>query len=220
VDEILAGTSARGRLSSVEIKSLIMIVGMPICWILGNWIPILNTTTVAVVGLAIMFLPGIDLLKWSDMQQGVPWDIILMVGGILCIGGVVTDTGGGAYIAELFLNSGVFTLPVMLALAGIVVLIYGLHTFLPVAPALATIFLPPLFTFAVVVGISPAVPLLLVAAIIAGNFILPLNPTITVSYAEGFYTFGDCAKAGILPALFYIALMSLWVPFIVGILGL
>ena len=53
-----------------------------------------------------------------------------------------------------------------------------------------------------------------------GNFLLPVNPTLIVTYGEGYYTFGDMFKAGVIPAIIFCVCMVLWVPFICGVLGL
>ncbi|RDB62617.1 carboxylate transporter [Gordonibacter sp. 28C] len=220
VELALSETQDLGKFSTMEKKALVMLIGVPVLWILGNWIPVLDTTTVAVIGLAIMFLPGMNLLTWEDMQKGVPWNIILMLGGILSLGSILGATGGAAFIANLFLSSGVLEMSPLAALLLIGAFAYLLHTFLPVAPAILTIFLPPLFAFAQAAGISPAIPMLIVVAIVSGNFILPLNPTITVAYAKGYFTFGDVAKAGIIPAVLFVAILVPWVYFIAGTLGL
>lgn len=217
IDQILAETSDLGKLSSMEIKSLVLLIGIPVLWVLGNWIPVLDTTTVAVIGLAVMFLPGVNLLTWGDMQKGVPWDIVLMLGGILSLGGILGATGGAAFIANLFLSSGVLNMSALAALLLIAAFAYLLHTVLPVAPAILTIFLPPLFVFAETLGISPAVPMLIVVAVVSGNFILPLNPTITVAYAKGYFSFGDVAKAGFIPAILFVAILVPWVYFMAGV---
>lgn len=216
INTVLSGTSELGKFSVVEKKALVMLIGIPVLWVLGNWIPVLDTTTVAVIGLAVMFLPGINLLTWSDVQKGVPWNIVLMLGGILCLGNILGATGGAKFIADLFLSSGVLSMDPIIALYIIAVVTYILHTFLPVAPAILTIFLPPLFAFATAAGISPAIPMLIVVAIVSGNFILPLNPTITVAYAEGYFSFADTARAGIIPAILFIVILVPLVYFIGG----
>lgn len=220
INKVLAETGNMGKFSTVEIKSLIMLIGIPVLWVAGNWIPFLDTTTVAVLGLAIMFLPGMNLLTWDDMQKGVPWNIILMVGAILSLGGILGATGGAAYIANLFLSSGILNLDPLVALLLIAAVLYALHTFLPVAPAFIAIFLPPLFAYAAAVGISPAVPMMIVVLMVSGNFILPLNPTITVAYAKDYFTFGDVAKGGFISGIILVLLGTILIYFMAGALGM
>ena len=46
-----------------------MVVGLLVLWIAGNWIPVLNATVVALIGLTVMFLPGMELLTWKEFQN-------------------------------------------------------------------------------------------------------------------------------------------------------
>ena len=63
-------------------------------------------------------------------------------------------------------------------------------------------------------------PTTLLAFIVAGNFILPVNPTVLITFGEGYFTFGDMAKSGIIPAVIFCVVMVLWVPFICGVMGI
>ncbi len=220
IDKVLAETGNMGKMDAMEIKALIMLVGIPVLWVIGNWVPALNVTVVSIIGLAIMFLPGMNLLTWDDMQKGVPWNIVLMVGAILSLGSILGATGGAAYIAKLFLGSGILNLDPLVALLLIAIVLYLIHTFLPVAPALLAIFLPPLFAYAQAVGISPAIPMLLVVLMVSGNFIIPLNPTITVAYAKGYFSFGDVAKGGTISGILLVVLGTVWIYFMGGLLGI
>ena len=56
--------------------------------------------------------------------------------------------------------------------------------------------------------------------VVAGNYLMPVNPTVMLTYGEGYYTFGDMFKTGIVPAIALVVLMAAWMPFIVGVLGI
>ena len=99
-------------------------------------------------------------------------------------------------------------------------IIYLIHTLCPIGPALLGIFLPILIPLCATFGISPAVPTIALAVVVAGNYIMPVNPTVMLTYGEGYYTFSDMIKTGIIPAIILVVLMALWMPFIVGVLGI
>lgn len=71
-----------------------------------------------------------------------------------------------------------------------------------------------------IIGMSPAVPTIALAVVVAGNYLMPVNPTVMLTYGEGYYTFGDMFKTGIIPSIVLVLLMAAWMPFIVGILGI
>ena len=201
-------------------KALAIIVLLVALWIIGNWVPVFNVTVVAVVGLIVMFLPGMDLLTWKEFQESVPWGIVIMCGTIMTIGGVVQSTGGAAFLADLFMNSGVTNFGFLASMAILMTLVYLLHTICPIGAAILGIFIPIFITLCASFGVSPAVPTISLAIVVAGNVLLPVNPTVMLTYGEGYYTFGDMFKTGIVPAAVLIVLITLWVPFIVGVLGI
>jgi sodium-dependent dicarboxylate transporter 2/3/5 len=209
-----------GAVKPYEIKALLIIVVMIVLWIAGNWVPVLNATAVAVIGLMVMFLPGMSLLTWKEFQDSVPWGIVLMCGAIMSIGGVVQSSGGAAFLANLITGSGIVNLGFLLSFIILLALVYALHTVCPIGVAILGVFLPIFIAMYSGMGISPAVPTLALAIVVAGNYIMPVNPTVMLTYGEGYYTFGDMAKTGIIPAACLIVVMALWCPFICGILAL
>ena len=118
------------------------------------------------------------------------------------------------------MGSGVADLNFTVFLLITVAFIYLLHTIDPVGAAIISLFLPILIGICTTLGVSPAIPTMLLAFIVAGNFLLPVNPTLIVTYGEGYYTFGDMFKAGVIPAIIFCVCMTLWVPFICGVLGM
>lgn len=208
-----------GALSGQEIKTLVFLVGVPALWIAGSWIPELNVATVSIVALALMCMPGISLLTFEELQREVPWNVVLMIGAVLCLGGIVGSTGGVAFIANLFLSSGVMNFGVFVTFWLIVAAVYFVHSYVPVGPAFATLLIPPLMTYCIQAGYSPAIPAILLAAILSGNMLVPINPGLALSYRDNVYTFGDAFKAGIVPVFVLITLLAAWVPVAVGLTG-
>ena len=211
--------AALGALSVEEKKTLVFLVGIPVLWIAGSWIPALNVTTVSVIGLALMCAPGVKLLTFEEFQREVPWTIVIMIGAVISIGGVVGATGGVAFLANAFLDSGVMGLGMFLTFWLITAAVYFTHSFVPVGPAFATILIPPLMAYCMTAGYSPAIPAILLASILSGNLLLPINPGLALSYRDNVYSFADSFKAGIVPVFVLVTLLAAWVPFMVGVLG-
>ncbi|MDR3136809.1 MAG: anion permease [Coriobacteriales bacterium] len=219
-EEIRAEASAAKKVSVYDIKALLMIVLLIVLWILSNWIPVLNVSAVALLGLTVMFLPGIDLLTWKEFQNAVPWGIVIMCGAIMTLGNVVQETGGAQWMADVFMDSGVTSLGFVGSVIVLMTLVYILHTICPIGVAILGIFIPIFITLCAGFGVSPAVPTISLAIVVAGNMLLPVNPVVMLTYQEGYYRFGDMFKTGIVPAAALILLIALWVPFIVGVLGI
>ena len=208
------------KIEAHEIKAIIVVVGLLVLWIAGNWIPVLNATVVALIGLTVMFLPGMELLTWKEFQNSVPWGIVIMCGTIMSMGGVVEATGGAAFLAGAIASSGIMNLGFFAAFALMLALTYLPHTVCPIGVAILGVSLPIMIPLCAGFGVSPAVPTIALAVVVAGNYLMPVNTTVMLTYGEGYYTFTDMLKTGIVPAIALVLLMALWMPFIVGVMGI
>ena len=223
-DDCLQGirddAAAATKIEPYDIKALAIILILIVLWIAGNWVPALNVTVVALIGLVVMFLPGMSLLTWKEFQDAVPWGIVLMCGTIMSIGGVVTATGGAKFLVDLVMGSGVTDMGFYLCMFILFTFVYLLHTVCPIGAAILGIFVPILIAVCATFGVSPAVPTIALAIAVAGNVLLPVNPTVMLTYGEGYYTFADMFKTGIVPAFVLILLLTFWVPFVAGVIGM
>ena len=219
-DVIEANTMSCGAWSAKDKKSICIVVLLPVLWIAGNWIGPLNTTIVAMVGVALLFLPGMDLMSWREFQDIAGWNVFLFFGTVMCLGNAVSATGGTDFIANVFLNSGVLNIEPFFVLLVVGYVMYLIHTFCPVAPALCLLFLPPLLVWAQTVGIPTVIPVFVVASITAGSFLVPLNPTIVITYDQGYDKFGEVAKGGWLAAVIFVFVTVCWSFFICDVVGL
>lgn len=219
-DVIEANSTSCGAWTINDKKSLLVVILLPVLWVAGNWVGALNTTIVAMIGLAILFLPGMDLMSWREFQDIAGWNVFLFFGSVMCLGNAVQQTGGTDFIATLFLDSGVLEIHPFLVLLIVGYAMYLIHTFCPVAPALCMLFLPPLLLWAQAVGVPTVIPVFVVASITAGSFLVPLNPTIVITYDQGYYKFGEVAKGGWLAAVIFVFVTVCWSFFVCDILGL
>ena len=124
------------------------------------------------------------------------------------------------FLANLIANSGATSFGFLPAMAILVTLVYLLHTVCPIGPAILSIFIPIFAAICAGFGVSAAVPTISLAIVVAANVLLPVNPIVMLTYGEGYFSFGDMFKAGFVPAIVLIGLIVLWVPFIVGVLGI
>ena len=220
LEGIRSQAAAATKIEPHEIKTIIVVLALVVLWIAGNWITVLNATVVALIGFAVMFLPGMQLLTWKEFQDAVPWGIVLMCGTIMSLGSVLESTGAAAFLANLIINSGVMNLGSFAALALMLALVYILHTVCPIGVAILGIFLPIMITLCAGFGMSAAVPTIALAVVVAGNYLMPVNPTVMLTYGEGYYAMTDMLKTGIVPAIALVLIMAAWMPFIVGVLGI
>ena len=81
-----------GPIEAKEIKVLVLIGGMLTLWILSTWFKQFDVALVALLGAIAMFLPGMSLMTWKDVQQGTGWDVLLMIAGVTSLGAASAQT--------------------------------------------------------------------------------------------------------------------------------
>lgn len=218
-NEIIAKVSEFGPVTLYEKKALIYIIALPVLWIAGSWIPVLNVTLVALIGLVFCFLPCVRLFTWSEYQAAVPWSVLIMVGSILSLSGLLVSTGVTEFVTGIFQVIGIFSMPFSVGLFVFLFVAYAIFTVCPVGGAWEALFIPVLMSYCTMCGVSTAIAPLAILFAFGGNFLLPINPLNMYAYDHGYFAFGDMFKAGFVPAMILLVLDAWWTPFVVGVLG-
>lgn len=219
-EAIIAQTEELGRPTLQERKALVFVVLMPMLWIVGNWVPILNVTVVALLGLVIAFLPGVRLLTWDQYQRSVPWVVLIMIGAVFSLSALMVKTGVIGFVGHLVEAAGIFALPFPVALLLYLLFAYGVFTLCPVGGVWEALFVPVLVGACATAGVSGAIAPFAILFAFGGNFLLPINPLNMYAYAHGYFRPLDMLRAGAAPAIVLIVIDALWTPFIVGLVGL
>lgn len=190
---------------------VLIIFIMVVLWILSSWFPNLNVTVIAICGLAVMFLPGIDILNWKDFKDEVSWDVILMVGCVLCIGNLILKNGVAAWFAEIMFKIEAGT-NIFLLILQLAAFMYLMQLILPNAPAVITSTTLPVTIVAAELGINAAVLVVPLCIFSSWTMILPLSAVPMMTFSKGYYAMSDIGKVGI-PVLILLAfILAAWIP--------
>lgn len=197
-------------------KALIaVILFMIAAWVAGTWIKPLNTTTVAVIGLMLMFLPWVNAFNWKEFMEGVHWEIFLMGGASISLGNLAQKTGIVKLFAdwcqEGFTN---ITAPVLIGIIGIMVTLVLIV--IPVGPATVSMLTMPVYAMASALGVNPVMAVITVGIFASNSSILPLNSVMLLSYTKGYWKTFEMTKIGIIVSICWVVLASLWIPLASG----
>lgn len=211
-------TSQLTKADAYEKKVIFTICTLFVLWILGSFVPALNTTMVAMVGLVVMFLPKIELLNWDEFSKGIPWSVVIVFGSVNVVAAGVLTHGAAQWIADLFISStqNLSVMPILLLFS---LLIVCMHAVFPVGPAAVAMFAAPMVAVATAGGFAPVITAFILAFGFGATWLLPLNPVFLLTYGDGYYKMTDTLKAGIIPSAALILVLSTLVPFIVSLLG-
>ena len=192
-----------GKLDAFDWKALIIILGMIVAWIASNWTG-WDATAIAVIGMALFFIPGIDVLTWKEYVASVSWNIVLLIGCVQSIAGGVKEQGAaswlfGSTVGTMAVSGNV----VVAATSGLLPL---LRLVCPVGPAFIAICLIPLAGMAVALGVSPVVFAVIVGVNASTTFLMGVDGNNMLSYRHGYWNMVDFFKAGVIPTLAMVAL--------------
>jgi sodium-dependent dicarboxylate transporter 2/3/5 len=163
-------------------------------------------------GGVIMFLVPVNLseqkflLDWSDMKE-LPWGILLLFGGGLCLADGMEKSGLVQIVGNYFSNqSGISTGVLVFSLTAISM---GL-TELMSNVALVTIFVPVVFGIADGFHLNPiwlAMPVTFAASC---AFMMPIStPPNAVLFATGYIKMRDMIRTGLLLNLFCLIIITI-----------
>ena len=162
---------------------------------------LLDDTTIAMAGGMLMFLLPVNLknqkflLDWSDMKE-LPWGILLLFGGGLCLADGMEKSGlvqivGNHFSQQQGISTGLLIFSLTAISMGLTELMSNV--------ALVTIFIPVVFGVADGFHINPIWLAMPVTYAASCAFMMPIStPPNAVLFASGYIKMKDMIKTGVL----------------------
>jgi sodium-dependent dicarboxylate transporter 2/3/5 len=173
---------------------------------------LLDDTTIAMAGGVLMFLMPVNLskqkflLEWSDMKE-LPWGILLLFGGGLCLADGMEKSGLVQLVGNYFSQQTDIHPAVLIISLTTIALV---STELMSNVALVTIFVPVVFGIADGFHINPIWLAMPVTFASSCAFTMPIStPPNAVLFATGQIRMKDMMKTGIFLNLMCIGIISL-----------
>ncbi len=208
-----------GKLNIKEIKTIAIIGIEIVLWILSTWYPFLNTTLVAILAMAAMFIPGVDVLTWKTYDKYANYDTLFMMGSITALVGGLTATGSIDWVVNTVIPD-VSQFPHFAVFLICTAFVAVIHMFVPAGSAVLTLVSVPLLGIAALTGIEAA-PLLMIACFwSAASFLLPFDGVLVLSYSYGYFKTTDMLKCGVLPYLILIPATAFIIPMMTELFGI
>ena len=220
VGDIVTERSRLGAVSGREWRVLIILGTMIVLWVLSTWFESLDVVLISLLGAITMFLPGMRLFTWKEVERGIGWEALLMVGGVTALGAASVETG----LAQWLVDGALGGLENWSAL-GVVALVSAftvvIHLALPIGPVINSVLIPPLAILALSTGQNPALYALPVAFTASCAFLLPLDAVPLVTYTRGYYRMLDMFVPGAILSVCWvmvITVLMVWLGPLVGLL--
>jgi anion transporter len=192
-----------GAMTFNEKKLLILVLVLLIFWATEKQWHDFDTTTTTLIAVALMLLPRVGVMSWSESQKAFPWGTILLFAVGISLGSVLLKTDAAAWLARGIVDGlGIAdssAMSIFLVLSGFLVLI---HLGFASATALASTMIP------IVIGVLTAVQTpglniigmtMLLQFVVSFGFILPVNaPQNMIAFGTGTFEVKDFVKTGLL----------------------
>jgi anion transporter len=205
------------KMSQSEWLILACLAVMAVLWMTEDFFKI-KSHIAAMLGLSLLFIPGLFKFKWKDLQDRTIWGTFLLLGGALSMSAAMGSSGLAQWMAD-------HVHPIAAGHSWWVILLimmFGTHILrlgmLSNVAAIA-LFAPILLALAPKLGLHPVAFTLLISDTDTFAYLMPTQVTVAViAYSSGTFSMSDYFKVGWVSVLLAIAygvlVMAPWYAFL------
>jgi sodium-dependent dicarboxylate transporter 2/3/5 len=174
----------------------------------------LGIANIAIISIVLLFV--LNLITWKMVEAHINWAIVLMYGGAICLGEVMSESGAALWLAKQLFSGLVESGTVFLM---VIALLSTLFTTFMSNSAVIAILLPTAISMSPAYGINPALATMTVILPSNFAFILPIaTPASALAYSSKFLTLREMIWSGSILSLlgltFYLLLLMFYWPVI------
>jgi sodium-dependent dicarboxylate transporter 2/3/5 len=161
--------------SGAELRTLAVLAVTSMLW-LTDHLHHLSPAIPALLGAALLLLPGIGVLSWKTFEARLSWSLILTVGTSLSLATLMTQSGAAAWLGQHFLGpiSGLAATPHILVVCLIVAAAL-IHLAITNLAACVALLLPINATLAESAGLNPLVTGLIITMVVDAVILYPVQ---------------------------------------------
>ncbi len=191
-----------GPMTFAEKKLMVISVALLGFWATEKVLHPFDTSSTTIVAIALMFLPGVGIMDWKQVQSRIPWGTVILFGVGISLGTALLTTRAAGWLANVIVvNFGLTHLPALAILAILSAFLIVVHLGFASATALASAMIPIVISVLQSVqtpGINVIGMTLLLQFVVSFGFILPVNaPQNMVAYGTDTFTARDFVKTGL-----------------------
>jgi anion transporter len=192
------------KMSQSEWLILACVAFIGILWMGEDFFKI-KSHIAAMLGLTLLFIPGLFKFKWKDLQDRTIWGTFLLLGGALSMSATMGASGLAQWLADQIhpIAAGhAWWMILLIMMAGTHFIRLGMLSNV----AAIALFAPILVALAPRLGLHPVAFTMLVADTDTFAYLLPTQITVAViAYSSGTFSMTDYAKVGWVSVLLAIA---------------
>jgi di/tricarboxylate transporter len=185
-------------LSPAERRTLAVLAFTALLW-LTDAIHHLSPAIPALLGAALLLLPGIGVIDWRTFEQRLSWGLILTVGASLSLAALMTRSGAAAWLGELFTAhlASLAALPLVLVMSMVLAAVL-VHLAITNLAACVALLLPINATIAAGAGLNPVATGLLLTIAVDAVILYPVQTAANLmAYESGYFDRADVLRLGL-----------------------
>jgi anion transporter len=203
-----------GPLSAAETRLIVVAAGLLVLWSTEGWLHPLDTTTTTQLGIALLLMPRIGVMNWSQAEKLVPWGTVVLFAAGISLGLLLSKTGAATWLAGVSLGQlGLATKPLWIIVVALSIFSVVLHLGFASATGLASTLIPIVIAFSETLPASRETMFGIVfvqSMVVSFGFILPPNaPQNMLCIATGAFDTSQFFKVGILITIVGLLLIAL-----------
>lgn len=214
-EAIVKQLSELGPMKASELKLLLISLSLLGFWSTEGILHRFDTSSTTIAAIALMFLPGINIMTWKQAQPNIPWGTIVLFGIGISLGTALLQTKGALWLADIAVAQfGLKQASALFILAVMSAFLIVIHLGFASATALASAMIP--IVIAVLQGVStPGINVLgltmLLQFVVSFGFILVVNaPQNLVAYGTETFEARDFVRTGLaLTIIAFVLVMGL-----------
>ena len=203
-----------GPMKTTEIKLLVLSVTLVVLWATEGSLHKFDTSTTTITAVALMFLPGFNILTWKDAQSRIPWGTVILFGVGISLGTALLQTNAATWLANIVVAEfGLKNATAMFILGVMSLFLVVIHLGFASATALAAAMIP--IVIAVLKSVAtPGINLIgmtmLLQFVVSFGFILVVNaPQNMVAYGTETFSARDFVRTGLVLTIIALGLVML-----------
>jgi citrate:succinate antiporter len=189
---------ARVPFSPAERRTLAVLALTALLW-LTDAIHHLSPAIPALIGAALLLLPGVGVIDWRTFEQRLSWGLVLTVGASLSLAALMTRSGAAQWLGQLFTThlAGLAGAPLVLIVCLILATVL-VHLAITNLAACVALLLPINATIAASAGLNPVVTGLLLTIAVDAVILYPVQTAANLmAYESGYFDRADVLKLGL-----------------------
>lgn len=202
--------AALGKLTSQEIYTMLVFFLTLVLWATDSYHKI-NVVIVGLLSIILLLMPGRGVMNWKEAQQKVPWNVFMVYGAGLSMGGALVSSGAAKWLASTMF-APIVTMPHATQMIILIWVATTLQVFFTGGGPKTTALTPIIIAHSVAIGADPLVFALILGMNMQHQYLLPVsNMPNAVAMGTGHITTGELIKTGAVMSVLAAGFMSLMV---------